>query len=90
MGSDYCDALGINDSVEEANDDGYAYACDRWEGPEDEEESGIEDEGPDFYLEEYDPAKHDMLRAGGGSFADEFERMESPLAADDFPPYRPT
>ncbi len=27
----------------------------------------------DCYVEEYDPEKHDMLRAGGGSFEEDFE-----------------
>lgn len=38
------------------------------------EEDGIEDEGPDFYFEDYDPDKHDMLRAGGYGWDDVFER----------------
>lgn len=31
--------------------------------------------GWDFWVEEYDPEKHDMLRSRGGSFKDEFSRM---------------
>lgn len=30
----------------------------------------------DYYYEEYCPDKHDMYRAGGGSFADDFKLME--------------
>ncbi len=33
----------------------------------------IAEEGPDCHVEEYDPEKHDGLRAGGGSFADDFK-----------------
>lgn len=41
----------------------------------DENEDGIEDEGPSFWFEDYDAEKHDMLRMGGGSFEEDFERM---------------
>jgi hypothetical protein len=74
VGTDYCDALGIYDSLEAAETDAHCYAWERWEAPE--EESGLEDEGPDYWVEEYDPYKHDMLRVGGNSFAEEFEAME--------------
>ncbi len=75
IGTDYCDALGIYDTLDDAGSDAESYAWDKYEEPEDED--GIEDEGPDYYTEEYNPEAHDMLRAGGGSFADDFERMES-------------
>lgn len=73
VGTDYCYALGIYNSLDEAMPDAETMA---WESYEpDEDDSGIEDEGPDFWVEEYDPEKHDMLRGGGGSFEDEFSRM---------------
>lgn len=78
--TDYCDALGIFDDVESkdcqeaAND----YAWNNWEDDEEDydEDGEYVGEDPDYYVEEYDPEKHDMHRSGGGSFADEFERME--------------
>jgi hypothetical protein len=53
-------------------------AADRaWETWEpDTDEDGIEDEGPDYWIEEYNPDEHDMLRAGGGSFEDDFKGWE--------------
>lgn len=71
VGTDYCEALGIFDSLEEAQDAAQDYAWDRWEGCYDDCD-GIEDEGPGYYVEEYNPAEHDMLRAGGGSFDGDF------------------
>jgi hypothetical protein len=38
-----------------------------------EEDDDLEDEGPDFYWEDYAPEEHDMLRGGGGSFEKDFE-----------------
>lgn len=73
VGTDYCEALGIYDSLDAAKREAEDLAWEKWEGPDDEDE---DDEGPDFWVEEYDPDKHDMLRAGGGNFADEFEAME--------------
>lgn len=70
VGTDYCEALGIFNSLEEAQDAAADYAWDRWE--EQDEDQGFEDEGPDYYVEEYDPAEHDMHRAGGGSFEGDF------------------
>lgn len=72
VGTDYCEALGIYDSLEAAGHDAQTRAEESWEPDED----GFDDEGPDYWVEEYNPDVHDMLRAGGGSFADEFERME--------------
>jgi len=90
-GTDYWEALGLYDDLgKEAQEDAHQVANDRYEWPseEEQEESGIETEGPDVMLEEYDPEKHDMLKAGGGSFADEFERLEgTSLAGTD--PYSP-
>jgi hypothetical protein len=71
VGTDYCDALGEFESLEAAKDEALDYAWDRWE-PQDED-SGLEDDGPDYYVEEYNPEIHDMLRAGGGSFEDDFD-----------------
>ena len=71
VGTDYCDALGVYESLEAAQEDARTYAEERWEAP-DEEEGGLEDEGPDYWVEEYDPDIHDMLRGGGGSFAADF------------------
>lgn len=77
-GTDYWEALGIYDSLKEAEDDAQQTANDRYEWPseEEEEESGLETEWPDTVVEEYDPTKHDMLKAGGGSFEDDFIQME--------------
>jgi hypothetical protein len=76
IGTDYCEALGIYDSLEEAQYDAEIRAWETWEPDEDED---IEDEGPDFWVEEYDPDKHDMLMAGvlNGSFADTFAKWEA-------------
>lgn len=78
VGTDYCDALGTYPSLEDAWGDAKDYAWNRWEPdePEDGEDYNVlDDEGPDYSIEEYDPEKHDMLKAGGGSFEDEFRRM---------------
>lgn len=73
VGTDYCDALGIFNSLEEAQDAAADYAWDCWQPQEqDDEDTAFEDGGPDYYVEEYNPAEHDMLRAGGGSFVDDF------------------
>lgn len=69
VGTDYCEALGIFDNLEDAQEAAADYAWDRWQ-PQDD--TDIEDEGPDYYVEEYNPAEHDMLRAGGGSFEGDF------------------
>jgi len=74
VGTDYCEALGIFDSLDEAEPHASDLAHDRWEP--DEEDNGIEDEGPEYWVEEYDPEKHDGYRAGGGSFEDDFRRWE--------------
>lgn len=74
VGTDYCEALGIYPSLDAARLDAETRAWETWEGEEDEE-SGLEDEGPDFWIEEYDPEKHDMLKVGGGTFEDDFSRM---------------
>jgi hypothetical protein len=78
VGTDYCDALGVYDKLDDAWDDAATYAWDRFEGDDEDydEEGEYHGEGPDYYIEEYDPKVHDGHRAGGGSFADEFERME--------------
>lgn len=76
IGTDYCDALGIYDSLKDAQNDAEDYAWDMWEGDYEAEESGIEDEGPDFWISEYEPEVHDRLKAGGGSFEEDFAGME--------------
>lgn len=78
VGTDYCDALGIYDNLEDASGDADTYA---WSIYEPDENSGddFEDEGPDYWISEYNSDTHDMLRAGGGSFKAEFERMENGL-----------
>jgi hypothetical protein len=80
VGTDYCDALGTYDSLAAAEDDAMTYAWDHWEEPE---ESDFEDEGPDYFIEEYDPEKHDRLKAGGGSFEGEFAHWEKEVAFRD-------
>lgn len=50
---------------------GWAYEeHDNW--VDEAEEQGLFDDGPDYWFEDYDSEKHDMLRAGGGSFEDDF------------------
>lgn len=71
VGTDYCDALGVYPNLESAYDDAEEYAWNLWQ-PQDEGDTGIEDEGPDYSIEEYNPVEHDMHRAGGGSFEDDF------------------
>lgn len=75
VGTDYCDALGIYDSLDDAQDDALDYAYSNWE-PEEEEDSELEDENPEYWIEEYNPDVHDELKAGGGSFKKDFEGME--------------
>lgn len=79
-GSEYTRALGIYDTLEAAFKDATAYAWEQYEEPseEEQEEDGIEDEGPDVIVEEYKPGEdgHDSEREGGGSFEDEFLQME--------------
>lgn len=74
-GTDYCEALGHYPSLEAAWLDAEERAWETWE-PQEQDEDGceIEDEGPDFHVEEYIPGEdgHDNLRAGGGSFEHEF------------------
>ena len=85
VGTDYCEALGIyevdanGEPCKEAWDDACQYAWEKWEpqDPDDEWEGEIEPEGPDYYIEVYDPEKHDCKRAGGGSFEADFAYMEA-------------
>lgn len=78
VGTDYVDVLysdNLADALEEAQDE----AWNRWEGSDtfqEYEDDFIEDEGPDVIVEEYDPKKHDMLRTGGGSFKQDFVKIE--------------
>lgn len=83
VGTDYCHAFGSGyDNLREADEDAreYAYSCWEPEEHEEEDENGevfFEDEGPDYWTEEYDPEVHDDYRSGGGSFVEDFERMEN-------------
>lgn len=78
-GSDYWEALGFYEEheVETRTADAQQAAWDRYEEPtqEEQDEDGMEDCGPEYLVEEYDPDKHDNLKSGGGSFQDEFDRM---------------
>lgn len=86
VGTDYCNVLGVYPDCtdpttdKEVQRDAETYAWDCFE-PDDDDYDGDEycGEGPDYYVEEYDPSEdgHDMYRAGGGSFEDEFERLEA-------------
>jgi hypothetical protein len=69
-GSEYCAALGSYPSLEDAQGDATDYAYDRWESWEEDED--FEDEGPNYWIEIYNPEIHDMLRPGGGSFEEDF------------------
>jgi hypothetical protein len=76
VGTDYCAALGNFDSLEDKSALAAAedYAWSVFEEDEDAYEDGeYVGEGPDYWLEEYNPEIHDSLRAGGGSFADDFD-----------------
>lgn len=80
VGTDYCEALGNYESLEAAGGDALTRAWETWEPDlgEYNEETGeyeMEDDGPDYWLEEYIPGEngHDMHSAGGGSLADEFD-----------------
>ena len=79
-GTEYTDVLGLYDNLQEAEHDAWLSASDRFEWPSEEEqdEDGVECEGPDVVVEEYVEGDegHDSERAGGGSFAEEFERLE--------------
>jgi len=83
VGMEYTDALGIYDSFKDAEEDALSYAADHvsaygydWnpDGEDDYETTCTE---LNYSLEEYDPAKHDDERSGGGSFEEDFERMEN-------------
>ena len=78
VGTEYCYALGTYSSLEAAESDAEDIAWENWE-PADEPDTnfGTEDEGPDYWIEEYDPDVHDMHKAGGGSFEDEFLEREN-------------
>lgn len=77
-GTEYTDVLGIYDNLQEAERNAIEAAIDRYEWPSEEEEDGLACEGPDVVVEEYVEGEdgHDNERAGGGSFAEEFERLE--------------
>ena len=69
VGTDYCEYLGEYDSLEQAEGDANTRAWETWEPQNDEEEDdGFDEEDPNYWIEEYDPEKHDMLKAGGGSW----------------------
>ena len=75
-GTDYHEALGEYPSLDAARNDACNAACDKYEWPSEaqQDEDGIEDEGPDVVVYDYDsdPEGFDGQRAGGGSFADDF------------------
>lgn len=71
-GTDYCAALGNFDSLKAAEQAAMDYAWSTFENGEEDEDSLFEYDGPDYYIEEYNPEKHDMLKAGGGSHEDDF------------------
>ena len=76
-GTEYYDALGIYPNLKLAQSDASDYAWDFWEPQEVEnEEDGLDYDGPDYFIEEYVPSKHDCFRTGGGSFEEEFARMQ--------------
>jgi len=83
VGTDYCEALGIYEvddkggPCNDAWDDAAQVAWDKWE-PQNPVDVW-EDEGPDYYIEVYDPEKHNMLRGGGGSFETDFIFIENRL-----------
>lgn len=78
VGTDYCDALGVFDSLHDAGEAAEEYAWNIFEeDPDDYEDGEYVGEGPDYYVEEYNPDEHDGHRAGGGSFEDDFIRFES-------------
>lgn len=59
---------------------GYYPPSDEYPEEEEEEDDWESDQISDNiegYAEPYDPDKHDMLRAGGGSFMDEITRKEA-------------
>lgn len=76
VGTDYCHALGIYETLEDAAGDAEDYAWGVWEPQGYDEDDGFEEEGPEYWVEEYNPKKHDMLRVGGGSFKQDFESMK--------------
>lgn len=64
-------------AVDNASSYGY-YPVSEWEPEDDSQE-----EPPDCYIDSiegyavpYDPAKHDRKRSGGGSFEQDFQRLE--------------
>lgn len=75
VGTDYVEYLGEYESEEAAMKDAHDFAWDRWESENDPDDAW-DDEGPDYYVEVYDPEKHDGHRAGGGSFQDEIDRAQ--------------
>jgi hypothetical protein len=80
VGTDYTDALGIFDSLEDAQESAEDYAWSVWEDDADDyddEDGEYIGQGPDYYVEEYNPDKHDRHRSSGGSFENEFDRMEA-------------
>ena len=77
-GTDATEAFVVSKSA--TNDEILDYIVD-WANQEHEqwvdgcEDEGIDDDGPDYYFEDYDPEKHDMLKAGGGDWDYDFERL---------------
>lgn len=64
FGWDYVTSDYVPEEDFESEDDEYQF----WD-------SICTDDDLNYYWEEYDPAKHDCIRMGGGSFEDDFERL---------------
>ncbi len=73
-------ALGHYDSLEDAEECALDWAFGVHQSfaqtDEDCEEESYYMQSLDYVVEEYNPEKHDMLRSGGGSFEDDFERLK--------------
>lgn len=85
-GSEYWEALGEYPDLKSAEADAREEAWNRYEEPSqvEQDEDGWEDEGPEWFVEEYDPEKHDR-HSIGGSFENDFQRFKeerSPTLAE--------
>jgi hypothetical protein len=72
---DVLDRACWESSIQNAEMYGYEYVEEYDESDPDFYENQILDDELNYEWEEYDPKKHDMLRAGGGSFEGDFERL---------------
>ena len=77
-----CAYAAIADNEKDIERDGFQIAIDHLESygydydPDGEDDYENRVTEVDFHYEIYDPKKHDMHRQGGGSFLDEFKRLE--------------